>query len=454
MRIFGFIIFYLSLILVVCACNLEKEKSNSNIHDSGDDDLDDDDNDNDNDNTVEAKCNHPSDNPDEVCIPGGYFYYGPGEEIAFEDGKIKDFETVKDKMKKIYVPEFIIDKYEVSEQEYQECFKAGVCDCGLDEIVARFFGSVDEVPEIKKYLDCGQFSCGNAEISEMPQITSWIDARRYCEWKGKRLPTSAEWEKAARGLNGRIFPWTDETKIEGNICDYAQIGCTDSPLIEEYCTEETVEDYYNWIKIIEDWFDSEFGPPLDLKWYLPSSVYEYKSDLSYYGVANMLGNISEWVDDWPLAHCESYDNDGSCKLYNDYYDIWGDDPNTRKKEFVDTMHVDLSFSMKCVRGHTYYYEQNYYDGFYYSYENKKGIEDINLIPAFGGLWLRESGGWLNGLAYLECIKGDEDTNTCVEISNDIFANPFFHSGFRCVYRIENDIPTDEYEDKYDIPQEP
>jgi formylglycine-generating enzyme required for sulfatase activity len=86
----------------------------------------------------------------------------------------------------VVLREYLIDRLEVANGDYHRCVAAGVCR------EPRHFGPDYERPR-------------------QPVVgVSWFDAGTYCRWAGGRLPTEAEWEKAARGTDGRRYPWGNE----------------------------------------------------------------------------------------------------------------------------------------------------------------------------------------------------------------------------------------------------
>ena len=145
---------------------------------------------------------------------------------------------------------FWIDQTEVTNAQYALCVSDGACDRP---------GSFSSSTQGSYY--------GNPEFDEYPVIfVSWQYAHSYCEWAGRRLPTEAEWEKAARGKDQRSYPWGE------------QIDCLHANYFDgtKLCVGDT------------------------------SSVKDYESGVSQYGLYNMAGNVWEWVEDW-------YDED--------YYDV-------------------------------------------------------------------------------------------------------------------------------------
>ena len=95
---------------------------------------------------------------------------------------------------------FWIDQVEVTNGMYGLCVQAGVCR-----------------PPVKINSDNQEDYFGNPEFQDYPVIqVAWYDANTYCQWAGRRLPTEAEWERAARGDDMRNYPWGNEPPNEQN----------------------------------------------------------------------------------------------------------------------------------------------------------------------------------------------------------------------------------------------
>ena len=113
--------------------------------------------------------------PSMGCIPGGPFLRG-------ENGGPHDVRP----QATIILDTFYMDKHEVTVAEYEACVATGGCKKAKTN-----------------YVDFSR--------PLQPKVgVSWFDAVQYCEAQGKHLPTEAEWEKAARGTDGRAFPWGEE----------------------------------------------------------------------------------------------------------------------------------------------------------------------------------------------------------------------------------------------------
>jgi len=129
-----------------------------------------------------------------VWVPAGEFFAGCNEQV---DG---DCDRGEKPGGMATVGAFEIDKTEVTVSQYRACVEAGGCS---DEGLRIAFWGGQEMPSWSLYCNWPKPERGNHPIN----CVEWKQAVAYCRWAGKRLPAEVEWEKAARGTDGRKYPW-------------------------------------------------------------------------------------------------------------------------------------------------------------------------------------------------------------------------------------------------------
>jgi len=176
-------------------------------------------------------------------VPAGEFTMGGDADAAFvmcekfRGGCELDWFKGEEPPHKVFLDSFYMDKYEVTNSQYATCVESGECLPPTPFSATR-----------SNYYNDSQYA--NYPVT----FIYWDYAKTYCEWRGGSLPTEAQWEKAARGTDGRTYPWG-----EG-------IDCSKGNYYS--CEGDTTE------------------------------VGNYENGVSPYGIYDMAGNVWEWVADW------------------------------------------------------------------------------------------------------------------------------------------------------------
>jgi len=168
-----------------------------------------------------------------ITIPAGKFVMGTNNRLSDEGPQHE-----------VTLPAYQIDKFEVTNLQYKKFINA---------------------TKRKSPSHFRNRTYPRGKVDHPVVYVNWNDAKDYCEWAGKRLPTDQEWEKAARGTDGRTYPWGDEFDI----------AKANMPL--------------RW-----ESFGRKFGDTLPIG--------SFPSGVSPFGLHDMTGNVWEWTESWYYAY--------------------------------------------------------------------------------------------------------------------------------------------------------
>ena len=178
-----------------------------------------------------------------VLVPGGDFLMGSDSTVSNQRP-----------LRTVFLDSFLIDRYEVTNSEFSAFLNSKGAEDGSGTLYVNLEGRVLRIVEAE-----GVFAPTTSADFDQPVVhVTWTGAQAYCTWAGGRLPTEAEWEKAARGTDGRIYPWGNDPPSPGLL---------------------------NYNKNIKR----------------PTDVGSYPRGVSPYGSFDLAGNVFEWVADYYQA---------------------------------------------------------------------------------------------------------------------------------------------------------
>lgn len=197
-----------------------------------------------------------------VSIPAGDFFMGCNEKVDTEC-----FDNEKSG-KTLNLPTFFIDKTEVTVAQFAQCVAKGKCS---DKGLTMPYYDDKEQPDLAWACNWGKSGREQHPIN----CVDWNQAQAFCKWAGKRLPSEAEWEKAARGTDGRKYPWGNQgykgAEKVANIAD------------------EALKRKYPDATVAEEYDDGFVGT---------APVASFLAGESPFHALDMIGNVWEWTADW------------------------------------------------------------------------------------------------------------------------------------------------------------
>ncbi len=294
------------------------------------------------DNGAMSKAQATSIDQDMRLIPAGEFIRGSNKvedkNSAGEFGNAKPWYLDEHPEHALFLNDFYIDEHEVTNGQFREFVGQGeykplqywvtngyILSLRRDKLAAvpveklrslavKVFRLDIDTREMTKPALLDVIDKRLAYMDWLPVVyVNWYDAKAYCEWRGKRLPTEAEWEKSIRGKDGFEFAW-------GNQWAYGQSNTG------------------------EELWDDGVAP-----------VGSYQGDVSPFGVLDMSGNVSEWTADWYQPYPGS---DYTSKDFGEHYKVvkgaaWGGEGHYALKLFQrgayrynlkpESQHEDLGF---------------------------------------------------------------------------------------------------------------
>jgi formylglycine-generating enzyme required for sulfatase activity len=242
-----------------------------------------------------------------VFVPVGKFIMGSSNPNTFY------LDRDENPAHNVFLDAFYIDKYEVTNSLYKICVDAGVCTG----------------PYNRRSNNSPQYY-GNSEFDNYPVIyVDWYQAKAYCEWRGTRLPTEAEWEKTARGTDERYYPWESNftaNKTEANFTDIS-VYTGDTTEVGSYPLGKSVYGAYdmagNILEWVNDWYKSDYYTTLGDNSVNPQGPSEGESKVLRGG---------SW---WPGGYFKGIYREGDISTFN------------RFKDYPSRFHNDIGF--RCAR---------------------------------------------------------------------------------------------------------